>query len=190
MSTLTVQNLTGVSPTNLIRVASGHKLYAPGGIVQVQQTIKTDSWTGSVASGSATYATVTGLSVGITPTSSSSKILVMLNMWVGYNIYMYRGVVRRNGTHIAIGDANGNRPRVSFGGGNHTGSATNDQYHMMQVAFNYLDSPATTSTLTYDVGLASYSGYAVYVNRSHAWQNSTEYDPAQSSTITVMEVAQ
>ena len=52
MSTLTVQNLRGVSPTNLITVASGHKMYAPGGVVQVQQTVKTDTWSASPSTGS------------------------------------------------------------------------------------------------------------------------------------------
>lgn len=190
MSTLTVQNLQGVSPTNRITVPTGHRLYAPGSVVQVIQTVKTDTWSGSVASGSATYATVTGLSVNITPTSANSKIFVMLSLYVGYYTYLYRGIVRRNGTSIGLGDTAGSRPRSSFTIGTHTGTASWDQYHFHQVAFNHLDSPASTSLLTYDVALAAYSGYSVYVNRSHAWQNSVEYDGTPSSTITVMEIAQ
>lgn len=185
MSTLTVQNLRGVSPTNLITVPSGHKLYAPGGIVQVVQTVKTDSWSATPAA--TTYATVTGLTVSITPTSASSKIFILLNMWVGTQSYLFKGLVTRNGSTIVQGDAAGSRPRASFAGGPYAGG-TNESYSMSQVAFNYLDSPATLSTCTYGVSIACYATNAIYVNRSHAWQNTTDYDGLPVSTITAMEI--
>ena len=189
MSTLRVDNLNARTGTS-IAVPTGTKLYAPGHVIQIQQTTKTDAWTGSVSSGSATYATVTGLSVSITPTSTSSKILVMANLWIGFYVYSVRGVVRRDGTHLLVGNAASNRPRCSFWVSSHTGNTTYDGYHLHQVAFNYLDSPSSISTLTYDVGLASYSGYVATLNRNYNWQDSTEYDGAVASSITVMEIAQ
>jgi hypothetical protein len=197
MSTLTVKNIQGVSPTNQITVPAGHRIIAPAGglvapghVMQVQQTTKTDAWTGSVASGSATYATVTGLSVSITPQYTSSKILVMANLWVGYQQYSLRGVVRRDGTHLLVGDAASSRPRCSFWLSAYVGNTTYEGYHLHQVAFNYLDSPSSTSALSYDVGLASYGGSIVTLNRNYNWQNSTEYDGAVASSITVMEIGQ
>lgn len=187
MSTLTVQNLRGVSPSNRIAVPTGHTLYAPGHVVQVVQTVKTDTW--SAAPAATTYAVVTGLAVSITPTSANSKILVQLNMWIGTQGYLFKGLVKRNGTPIGIGDQAGSRPRASFAGGPYAGGS-NEAYSMSQIAFNFLDSPASTSSCTYTVEAANYSTLTVFVNRSYYWQNTTDYDGTPSSTITVMEIAQ
>ena len=158
-----------------------------GSILQVVQTVKTDVWSASPAS--TTYAVVTGLSVNITPTSSTSKILVMLNMWIGQQGYLFKGLVKRNGNIIVQGDTYGSRPRTSFAGGPYAGG-TNEAYSMSQVAFTYLDSPATTTSCTNTVEAANYTTYAIYVNRSHQWQNTTDYDGVPVSTITVFEIAQ
>ena len=189
MSTLTVQNLRGVSPTNLITVASGHKMYAPGGVVQVQQTVKTDSWSASPSTGS--FSEVTGFSVSITPTKTTSKVLVMVNAYLGCYNYQIKGLVKRNGTTIAVGDAAGTRPRVSFNLNAYAGSASNDSYHLLPTAFTYLDSPSSTSTCTYTVELSCYGGNWVGFNRSYTWQeNANDYEGLPVSTITVMEIAQ
>lgn len=188
MSTLTVQNLRGVSPTNQITVASGHKFYAPGNIIQVKQTAKTDTWSAAPATGS--FSEVTGFSVSITPTSSSSKILVMVNAYVGRQNYQVIGLVKRNGSTIALGDANGTRPRVSFHVNGYA-NGTGDTYQLLPTAFTYLDSPSTTSACVYTVELSCYSGQTVLVNRSYTFQqNANDYDGLPVSTITVMEVAQ
>ena len=188
MSTLTVQNLRGVSPTNQITVASGHKFYAPGNIIQVKQTAKSDLWSASPAAGS--FSEVTGFSVSITPTSTSSKMLVMVNAYVGRPNYQVLGLVKRNGTIIARGDASGTRPRVSFNVNGYA-SGTGDTYQLLPTAFTYLDSPSTVSSCSYTVELSSYGGSIVYLNRSHTFQeNANDYDGLPVSTITVMEVAQ
>ena len=169
---------------------TGGKTYIPGHVIQVQQTVKTDTWTGSTTSGTGTYATVTGMSVSITPTSTSSKIWVMANLLVGYYAYSMRGVIRRNGTHLMVGDAASSRPRCSFWFSSYVGNTTYEGYHMHQVAFNYFDSPSSTSALSYDVGLSSYAGNVVTLNRNYNWQDNADYDGAVASSITVMEIAQ
>lgn len=186
MSTLRVDNLNART-SNTITVPSGTKMYLPGHVIQVVQTVKTDTW--SAAPAATTYAVVTGLQVGITPTSVNSKILVQLNMWIGTQGYLFKGLVKRNGTPIGLGDQAGSRPRASFAGGPYAGGS-NEAYSMSQVAFNFLDSPATTSTCTYTVEAANYTSYSIFVNRSYYFQNSTDYDGTPSSTITVMEIAQ
>lgn len=186
MSTLNVKNLQGISPSNRVTVPVGHTLYAPGHVLQVVQTVKTDVWSASPSA--TTYAVVTGLSVNITPSSITSKIFVMLNMWIGQQGYLFKGLVKRNGSIIVQGDAYGSRPRTSFAGGPYAGG-TNEAYSMSQVAFNYLDSPISTGLCTYTVEAANYTTNAIYVNRSHNWQNSTDYDGVPVSTITAMEIA-
>ncbi|MDQ1343974.1 MAG: hypothetical protein QG650_694 [Patescibacteria group bacterium] len=53
-----------------------------------------------------------------------------------------------------------------------------------------MDSPTTTAPVTYEVQMAAYSGYSVYLNRSPAWQNAAAsgYDATPVSTITAMEI--
>ena len=195
MSTLTVKNLQGTYPTNQINIPAGHKivtqsggLYAPGSIVQVKQTAKTDLWSATPSTG--VYVEVTGFSVSITPTTTSSKMLVMVNAYVGRANYQVLGLVKRNGTIIARGDASGTRPRVSFNVNGYA-SGTGDTYQLLPTAFAYLESPSTVTSCSYTVELSSYGGNIVYLNRSHTFQeNANDYDGLPVSTITVMEVAQ
>jgi hypothetical protein len=187
MSTLNVKNLQGISPSNRVTIPAGQTLYAPGHVLQVQQTVKTDVWSATPAA--TTYAVVTGLSVTITPSSTASKILVMLNMWIGIQSYLFKGLVKRNGIIMVQGDAYGSRPRTTFAGGPYAGGS-NEAYSMSQIAFNYLDSPGITTPCTYTVEAANYTTNTIYVNRSHQWQNTTDYDGVPVSTITAMEIAQ
>lgn len=189
MSTLNVKNLQGISPSNRVTVPTGQVLYAPGHVLQVVQTVKTDSWT--AAPGTGAYSQVTGFSASITPASTSSKIMVMINAHVGYASYMMKALVKRNGSIIVQGDASGTKPRVSFGINGYAGSTTYDQYHIHPTAFNYLDSPGTTGVCTYTLELGCYSSYTVTLNRNYTQQESSgDYDPLPASTFTLMEIAQ
>ncbi len=195
MSTLTVKNIQGVSPTNQITVPTGHRIIAPAGgvlvpgqVVQVKQTVKTDTWT--AAPGAGAYSEVTGFSVSITPYSVTSKIMVMVNAYVGSSNYQIKGLVKRNGTTIVQGDAIGTRPRSSFMIITYAGGAGNDSYQLKPTAFNYLDSPSTTSACVYTVELGAYETQTVTFNRSvNFQQSSNDYDAVPTSTITVMEIA-
>lgn len=188
MSTLTVQNLRGVAPTNRITVPTGHRLYAPGGVVQVVQTVKTDTWT--AATGQGVYSAVTGFSVSITPTSANSKIMVRIDAFVGMSNYQVRGLVKRDGNIIVRGDdLGGSRPRTSLAFNTYAGG--NETYHLIPLSFNYLDSPATISTCTYTLELGCYQGYTVTFNRNNYQQLlANDYDPITASTFTLMEIAQ
>ena len=64
---------------NSIIPVSGVPTGGGGGIIQVKQVVKLDSFTTT----STSAVDVTGLSVNITPTSTSSKILVMVSMPIG-----------------------------------------------------------------------------------------------------------
>ena len=63
------------------------KMIASGGVLQVVQTVKTDSFsTNSSGAPLSTPIIVTGLSVNITPKSTSHKVLVKWNLSVGHNV--------------------------------------------------------------------------------------------------------
>lgn len=182
MSTLTVQNLRGIAPSNLITVPTGHRLYAPGGIVQVVQTVKTDTW----ATSATTPTDITGMTATITPKSSNSKILVLVNLKWSINghgdIYLLR-----NGTKIYYGDLYGVQSQASLHGYG-SGSYGTD-YGLCYGGIEYLDSPGTTSAVTYNLQAATpYSGsYTIAVNYLRPNENYV-YNARLASTITLMEI--
>lgn len=172
--TITFPDVTGTVLTNA----------SAGTVLQVVSTTKTDAF--STTSGS--YADVTGLSVSITPTSASSKILILLSLTTSGQDGSAGAVYRfmRDSTAICIGDAAGSRGRSSGG----IAYISNINVYTT-ISGSFLDSPATTSSTTYKVQVTggnpgSYCG----VNRTENDADVTNpYSSRATSTITVMEIA-
>ena len=188
MSTLRVDNVTdlGDDPVVTAGVVAGGALPA-GSILQVVSTTKTDTFSASVAQGA--FSPVTGLSASITPSSTSSKILIMATISTGEVSTSASATYRlmRGATAIDIGDAASNRTPAS-GANSATGTFANEQMNTGSVLF--LDSPATTSATTYSIEVGHTRGatVSVFVNRTNA-DGDVSYIPRTSSTITLMEVA-
>lgn len=156
-----------------------------GSVVQVVSTTKTDTWSGTPGGG--VFNDITGLSVSITPTSSSSKILVTFSTNVSSSINSTTGVrLMRDTTPISVGDAAGARPLATTGGGGNEGANWNGDV----LASSFLDSPATTSSVTYKLQLTGNGAATQYVNRKARDLNSAAEDMRMTSHITVMEIAQ
>lgn len=122
-------------------LASG---FGGGKILQVLQTVKTDTFTTT----STSFVDVTGLSVSITPATTSSKILILVHAYggnAGTSSANALTTLVRDSTEVFIGDAASNRIRSTTTIGP-TRSATGYGYSMH---INYLDSPSTTSSTTY-----------------------------------------
>lgn len=133
-----------------------------GGIIQiVQDTYNTESSTAN-----SSY-TETGLSVNITPTSASNKVLVLFNLPIqkGASNLRVATALHRGGSNIY--DAN-----LESNFNNSTSQATET------VSGMFLDSPATTSQVTYDVRVKVSSGSGTFY-----WAVS-----GCVCTLTVMEV--
>ena len=150
-----------------------------GAMLQVVQTVKTDTFS---ANPNSSYVDITGLSVAITPSSSSSKILVQISVCGGglnaTNVAQFRLV--RGSTVVYAGASAGNR-RLGFG------AAIGLDANVTPMACGtFLDSPSTTSAITYKI--QTDSNNTVYINRS-----SNDADDSRrlrgASTITVMEIA-
>ena len=152
-----------------------------GKILQVVSATKTDTFSTSNQS----FTDITGLSVSITPVSSSNKIFVS-GFVTGLGTSNTRAVHRlvRDSTAICIGDAAGNRARA-FGG-----IYTNEDGETPEtVSFVHLDSPSTTSATTYKIQISNGNASdAVYVNRGNTSSDDFAH-PRTTSSITVMEVA-
>ena len=145
---------------------------------QIVQTVKTDTFTTT----STSFVDVTGLSVTITPSSASNKILVICDVSTG-NASSSGCSARllRNGSAIYTGDAAGSRP---------LGLSENDsQFQTMRTGGVYVDSPATTSAVTYKIQILNSVGFTSCVNRTGRDDNTTSYDPRTASSITVMEIS-
>ena len=154
-----------------------------GNILQVVQTVKTDTFTTT----STSFTDITGFSVNITPSSSSSKILitgVLTHGTVDTAPYGYYFKLLRDSTDINIADAAGNRTRATFGTqGNHNGPATTSN------PFEFLDSPSTTSQITYKVQARVENPKTLYVNRGNEDDGDNAIVARFTSCITVKEVA-
>jgi hypothetical protein len=153
-----------------------------GGILQVVSTTKTDSYTSTATS----FTTVTGLTASITPRSTSSKIMVMAQIASSgaANTVSPHFKVTRGGTDVFVGDAAGSRTRAVYGG-----FQTADTYGtLFSNPITFLDSPASTSSLTYQVEARIGSSGTVAVNRSI--QDTDNADRVRgASSITLIEVA-
>ena len=147
-----------------------------GKIGQVVSVTKTDTFSTS----SSSYVDITGLTVNITPSASNSKILVLYTVSGGTNYHSFTRLLRGS-TAISIGDASSSRTRATTG--NFYENASGSMAYTYGV--NFLDSPSSTSELTYKAQILA--GGATYVNRSRS-DTDAYYGSRLASTITVMEV--
>ena len=190
MATLNATNLKHASSgsNNIVLAADGSttisNLSGGGKILQVVQTVKTDVVSRGGSSGQDALAAISGFSVNITPSATSSKILVLVNIKQGSTSFGYaRYQLYRDSTPIYLGDTvSGKTSLSSF-------NNVDNDYGMNFVTENFLDSPNTTSQITYQVywGARTDSGKIAYLNRTS--HDSGGYAVRTASSITAMEVA-
>ena len=150
-----------------------------GKILQVVQTVKLDTFSTT----STSDVDVTGFSVAITPSSSSNKVLVMVNLALSSQSVFVYGILKRGSTQIGEADGASNRLRPTFQSFNANEGVVEHQ------SFTFLDSPNTTSATTYKMQIRCATAGNATVNKSYRDTDTVDYDPRVSSTITVMEVA-
>ena len=168
--------------------------FSGGGILQIVTKFKKDA---QIISGSGNVTQnqeypITGLSVVIKPSRSSN--LVWVQGFVSHNCNDNQQAsfyVSRNGTNVTpIGDAgSGNQKRVFVS------AQGNQDYHsdwvIKNTPFWFMDNPATTSAVTYQVGaiMGVTNSKYLYVNRGERDQSGTGYDYRAVSNITAWEIS-
>ena len=181
MSTLSVDTITGQTTAANVKMPAGH-------IIQTVQKVDTTISTFNNSGSNAQFVTCGNLSQSFTPKYSTTKVLLRANIGhVATNTadrfvyFRFTGGNSANG----VGDASGNRQRVlAF----HYFAAGNDGTSMN---FEYLDSPATTSAITYTVQIApNYSSGGLGLNYYLPNNTNAVYIPLAASTLTIMEIAQ
>lgn len=167
----TVLDLPAVSGTVLTTGSSGQSIpkaaLPTGSVLQVVQGTLTTQF-----SSTSTSFVDTGLSATITPTASSSKILISFTSQV---------LMQVNGALIAAD--------IYKNGSSLSGESTYGYVYLYTagaqptapLVFEYLDSPATTSALTYKIYARS--------NNSTTWYFGGSGSPNVKATITLMEIA-
>ena len=151
----------------------------PGGgkILQVVSMEKSDTFTTT----SGNWADITGFNLAITPSATTSKILVVVQAGISNVGSAYTTQVRllRGATAINVGDAASSRTRSS-------GYWHADNYIIEHVTLNFLDEPSTTSATTYKMQMMV-QGSTGTLNRTGADPDGS-YIARTSSTITLMEI--
>ena len=168
--------------TNRIVPRDGLASGSSGGIIQVKSVVKTDLFN----TASSSFTDITGLSVSITPTRADSKILFQFHLGSFQNQNnTSRAFVRmvRDSTAICVGDAaTGHECTAAV-----CSRASDDNHTQFPVSMQFLDSPSTTSAVTYKLQAScGNDGGTLYLN-SPGTVDAQSGNTA--STITVMEIS-
>jgi hypothetical protein len=165
-SRLLVDKVEGKSTSGTVQI--------PNHIIQTQQTIFS-----TVESISSTSFTNSSVTVNITPTGSSSKIRVTINGFFGMNFWHASPYLRLNRDSTTISNNEiAIWPRVQY-------DQTRDSESCVPCVMDILDSPSTTSQITYTLqARTSNSSYPFLFNRRNA-----STDAMAQFTITVQEIA-
>lgn len=150
-----------------------------GKILQIVQTAKTDDFSVSLATDSVTD--ITGLSASITPSSTSNKILISYDIHLRSTSNSAKIQLMRDTTKICINTS-------TSGFEAQTSVSPNDTVFALAVSsFSFLDSPSSTSSITYKPQVSHGSGATntIYVNRP---ESTNSRHGRVTSQITLMEI--
>jgi hypothetical protein len=153
-------------------------LIGGGKVLQVVSANKSDTWS---SSGTGNFQAITGLSLSITPSSASNKIFIVSSVQLSQNDYGGGVSIFRGGSQIVTPASVGSRSVVNAS--SYAGYAQSSS----NLALSYLDSPSSTSALTYQIYAFVRSG-TYYVNRSSTDSDTDDF-ARTISTITAFEIA-
>ena len=198
MSKLETNQVDPATGTTLTLGTSGDTIAIPSGvtlansgtatgfgkILQVVSTAKTDT---ASLTDTYSYTDISGMSVSITPSATSSKILILSTLNIASGAAAYGANVRlvRDSTAILIGDAASSRVQATFS------TIVADSNFAFPQTINFLDSPSTTSATTYKIqwNITYDNGTPIiYLNRSVDDSDSSSRARTASSIIAI-EVA-
>jgi hypothetical protein len=136
----------------------------------------------------ATWSQITALNTAITPSSTSSKILIDVVIYIApdVNNNPYPAFRLTKGGLVisdALGTAAGVRKITTAAAGNMGGS----DIWAKAIPMKYLDSPATTDELTYGVQIVGYDNRTIAVNASGTSEPNSGF--VTISTMTLWEIA-
>ena len=160
-----------------------------GSVLQVVTAEKTDTESIDVTA-TTTFTDITDLSLSITPVSTTSRIFLLgkISYSGGGYISYFSFRFLRDSTAVGVGDTDGSRTPANSG---FLQSQSQDNGSIITLPLQAIDSPASTSALTYKIQFQQQFGsgsQTVYINRS-----TSDPDAAGGqrhiSMLTAMEIA-
>ena len=151
-----------------------------GAVLQVVQTTKTDTFSTT----STSFTDITGMTVNITPSSTSNKVLVLVHCPITMGDAGGGFTLLRGSTEIFRGDASSSRQRFTATG---MYGIDESQYSGGTGTSIFLDSPSSTSSLTYKLQ-AKIRATTLYVGQT-VYDTDNDNASRHASSITVMEIA-
>lgn len=183
-TTLTLPTTSGTVLTN-----GTNTNFPAGSVLQTVSVFDNTRYTfNSGSSNQITFYDISGLQLSITPKSATSKILLLGMVSGGHYTNVYNAYFRfdRNGTNIGSGGSTdvkaGSTAMTAF-------RSVGDQSYQITIPMIFLDSPATTSAITYKIQICNSggSGYPAYINRSYVID--ANWQQGSGSSITALEIA-
>jgi len=178
--------ITRLGGANAITGTIPNSVLAAGNVIQVQSTTKLDVFSTT----STSFTDITGLSVSITPSSTSSKIFITASCSMSIDGSDRNALLKlvRGSTDIYLADQSGSS-RVRSSGGVHTTHGVSQGQETYSVNVMFLDSPSTTSATTYKLqGLTNNSSQTLVIGRTADGTDDANRASFPAS-ITVMEIA-
>lgn len=174
-----------IIPVSGVATDSGNQLNG-GGIIQIRSIFKDNGFSVSASSGS--FSDITDVSVSITPTSNTSKILVQFQSSIstGGDVNQ-RGSFRllRDSTVVNMASADGQSTNQCI----FPSIAVSQTSQSIPVAGSFLDNPQTTSQITYKLQVGAEGGAGtVLVNAAGSGGTGTTHFKGVTNLI-VMEVS-
>ena len=153
-----------------------------GSVIKVKSAFST----GKITTSSTSFQDIPGLDITITPTSSSSKFLIFVNMGVSHQTTsgtLHLGLARTiSGTTTypsEFSDSDDTTNKIHFG--------NEALYGMFSHSAHFLDSPNTTSAVNYKYQVRTYSSSVGTVSVG-VRNGSNQNDLDQTQNLTVMEI--
>ena len=202
MSKIEVDAIEPQSGTSLTLGASGDTITIPSGatitnsgtatgfgggkVLQVVSVTWKDAFSSTTGGGS--FVNITGATLAITPSLASSKIFFQSMITTGAETYGVVLKIQRDGSDIAgaLGTVTGSRVASTAYSSGHS----SDGAELQSTYMSYLDSPSSTSSLTYTVqGSARYQPAALTWTVNYPYEDTdANYTSHSVSTITLMEI--
>ena len=175
------------SSSTFLRGDSTYATVGGGGkILQVKSVTWKDAFSSTTGGGS--FVNITGATLAITPSATSSKILFQAMISTGGETYGVVMKIQRGGSDIsgALGTVSGSRVASTAYSSGHS----SDGAELQSTYISYLDSPSSTNAQTYTVqGSARYQPAAVPWTINYPYEDTNaNYTSHSVSTITLMEV--
>lgn len=159
-----------------------------GGIIQVQRTQFISTNTVSLTAN--TNTALTDLTVNITPASASSVIQLQAHVFCEFGIegndWEHVFFFYRDSTKLGHAAAGSRKTGISMATRTFRENDSNSTPNIAR--YDYFDTPATTSTITYKCGIQVVTADTLYINRTVGDQDAN-YTERGISSITVTEIA-